>query len=217
MVAKNNYHNNDRITTFNNKNSKHETKQFKIDIFIQSILNLKNIKRTGWLAKGKILHGESIADHSYSLSALCMFFSDIMGLDTHKVIKMCIIHDLAEAIIGDVMPGEVPNKEKKFKENEAMKSILFSLPPRLSNSYMHIWKEFISNRSKEAKLVHNLDKLEMMLQAKEYSLQGYPIKHLTQFFEFTKNHYDKEKNYSLYEIPYVANILKNLKYQIDKK
>lgn len=211
MFNTNNSSNKGRFTPFNNKNPKHETKEFKIDIFIQSVLKLKKIKRTGWLAKGKILDGESIADHSYSLSALCMFFSDIMGLDTHKVIKMCIIHDLAEAIIGDVMPGEVPKKEKRFKENEAMKSILFSLPSNISISYMNIWKEFISNRSKEAKLVHNLDKLEMMLQAKEYSVQGYPIKHLAEFLKFTKSPYDGEKNYTLYEIPYVANILKNLK------
>lgn len=210
MFDINNYPNSDRTIKINNDHSNHDTKDFNIDIFIQSIFMLKKIKRTGWLVKGKILNGESVADHSYSLSALCMVFSDIMGLDTHKVLKMCIIHDLAESIIGDIMPGEVPDKEKKFKENEAMKSILFSLPSSIQISYMKIWKEFLSNGSKEARLVHNLDKLEMMLQAKEYSVQGYPIKNLVQFLKFTKKSYDQEENYSLLNIPYIKNILKNL-------
>ncbi|MFB5599640.1 MAG: HD domain-containing protein [Nitrososphaeraceae archaeon] len=216
MFDNNNYPNSDRTIEINNEHSNHDIKDFNIDIFIQSIFMLKKIKRTGWLVKGKILDGESIADHSYSLSALCMIFSDIMGLDTHKVLKMCIIHDLAESIIGDIMPGEVPDKEKKFKENEAMKSILFSLPSSIKISYMKIWKEFLSNGSKEARLVHNLDKLEMMLQAKEYSVQGYPIKNLVQFLEFTKKSYDQEENYSLLNIPYIKNILKNLNNLINK-
>jgi putative hydrolase of HD superfamily len=139
-----------------------------------------------------------------------MVFSDTLGLDTSKVIKMCIIHDLAESITGDITPGEVSDKEKKFKENKAMKSILFSLPLSIQISYMNLWKEFLLNRSEEAQLVHNMDKLEMMLQAKEYSVQGYPTKNLEQFFKFAEKSYDKNEKYSLYDIPYVANILKNL-------
>ena len=97
-----------------------------------------------------------------------------------------------------------------------MNSILLSLPSSLKISYTKIWKEFLSNRSKEARLVHNLDKLEMMLQAKEYSVQGYPIENLAPFFKITERFYDQEKNYSLSNIPYIKNILKNLNNPMDK-
>lgn len=217
MYTPNHVKDDNRIIDISNSVSNNESHDVDIDTFIQSIFRLKKIKRTGWLAKGKILNGESIADHSYSLSALCMVFSDILGLDTEKVMKMCIIHDLAESIIGDIMPGEIPEKEKKMKETKAMKSILFSLPVSVRIDYIGIWKEFLLNGSKEAQLVHKVDKLEMLLQAREYLLQGYPNRYLEQFFKSIEKYCNQEDNQSLYGILGISNMLKNLKYSLDKK
>ena len=217
MYTPNHVKDDNRIIDISNSISNNESHDVDIDTFIQSIFRLKKIKRTGWLAKGKILNGESIADHSYSLSALCMVFSDILGLDTEKVMKMCIIHDLAESIIGDIMPGEIPDKEKKMKENKVMKSILFSLPVSVRIDYFGIWKEFLLNGSKEAQLVHKVDKLEMLLQAREYLLQGYPNRYLEQFFKSIEKYCNQEDNPSIYGILGISNILKNLKYSLDKK
>ncbi|MGE5782296.1 MAG: HD domain-containing protein [Nitrososphaerales archaeon] len=217
MYTPNHVKDDNRIIDISNSISNNESHDVDIDTFIQSIFRLKKIKRTGWLAKGKILNGESIADHSYSLSALCMVFSDILGLDTEKVMKMCIIHDLAESIIGDIMPGEIPDKEKKMKENKVMKSILFSLPVSVRIDYFGIWKEFLLNGSKEAQLVHKVDKLEMLLQAREYLLQGYPNRYLEQFFKSIEKYCNQEDNQSLYGILGISNMLKNLKYSLDKK
>lgn len=217
MYTPNHVKDDNRIIDISNSVSNNESHDVDIDTFIQSIFRLKKIKRTGWLAKGKILNGESIADHSYSLSALCMVFSDILGLDTEKVMKMCIIHDLAESIIGDIMPGEIPDKEKKMKENKVMKSILFSLPVSVRIDYFGIWKEFLLNGSKEAQLVHKVDKLEMLLQAREYLLQGYPNRYLEQFFKSIEKYCNQEDNQSLYRILGISNMLKNLKYSLDKK
>lgn len=217
MYTPNHVKDDNRIIDISNSVSNNESHDVDIDTFIQSIFRLKKIKRTGWLAKGKILNGESIADHSYSLSALCMVFSDILGLDTEKVMKMCIIHDLAESIIGDIMPGEIPDKEKKMKENKVMKSILFSLPVSVRIDYFGIWKEFLLNGSKEAQLVHKVDKLEMLLQAREYLLQGYPNRYLEQFFKSIEKYCNQQDNQSLYGILGISNMLKNLKYSLDKK
>lgn len=217
MYTPNHVKDDNRIIDISNSVSNNESHDVDINTFIQSIFRLKKIKRTGWLAKGKILNGESIADHSYSLSALCMVFSDILGLDTEKVMKMCIIHDLAESIIGDIMPGEIPDKEKKMKENKVMKSILFSLPVSVRIDYFGIWKEFLLNGSKEAQLVHKVDKLEMLLQAREYLLQGYPNRYLEQFFKSIEKYCNQEDNQSLYGILGISNMLKNLKYSLDKK
>ena len=217
MYTPNHVKDDNRIIDISNSVINNESHDIDIDTFIQSIFRLKKIKRTGWLAKGKILNGESIADHSYSLSALCMVFSDILGLDTGKIMKMCIIHDLAESIMGDIMPGEIAEKEKKMKENKVMKSILFSLPVSIRTDYIAIWKEFLLNESEEAQLVHKVDKLEMLLQAREYFLHGYPIRYLEQFFKSIEKYCNKEDNPSLYGILGISNMLKNLKYSLTKK
>ena len=217
MHKQNDVKDDNRIIDISSSVINNESNDVNINTFIQSIFRLKKIKRTGWLAKGKILNGESIADHSYSLSALCMVFSDILGLDTGKIMKMCIIHDLAESIMGDIMPGEIAEKEKKMKENKVMKSILFSLPVSVRTDYIAIWKEFLLNESEEAQLVHKVDKLEMLLQAREYLLQGYPNRYLKQFFKSIEKYCNQEDNQSLYGILGISNMLKNLKYSLDKK
>ena len=75
--------------------------------FFQSVLRLKRVKRAGWISKVKVHNPESVADHTYSMCAMCMVLSDLLRLDTERVLKMVILHDLAESIIGDYMPGEL--------------------------------------------------------------------------------------------------------------
>jgi 5'-deoxynucleotidase YfbR-like HD superfamily hydrolase len=103
-----------------------------------------------------------------------------------------------------------------MKETKAMKSILFSLPVSVRIDYIGIWKEFLLNGSQEAQLVHKVDKLEMLLQAREYLLQGYPIRYLEQFFKSIEKYCNQEDNQSLYGILGISNMLKNLKYSLDK-
>ena len=96
-----------------NNNDDDDNDFYKFNNLVEYLFKLKNLKRTGWISKAKILRAESVADHSYSLTALSMVFSDLLGLDTEKVMKMCIIHDLAESIIGDYMPEELSIVKKK--------------------------------------------------------------------------------------------------------
>ena len=160
---------------------------YKFNNLIEYLLKLKNLKRTGWISKAKILRAESVADHSYSLTALSMVFSDLLGLDTEKVMKMCIIHDLAESIIGDYMPEELSIVEKKKKEDDAMKIVISSFPDKISLLYSKMWKEFSSNQTKEARLVKQLDKVEMFLQANHYLKNGYSYEFLSPFLRVLDN------------------------------
>ena len=160
---------------------------YKFSNLIDYILKLKTIKRTGWISKAKILKAESVADHSYSLTALSMVFSDFLGLDTEKVIKMCIIHDLAESIIGDYMPDEISIGEKQIKEDDAMKIVISSFPDKIAVLYSNIWKEYCLNQTKEARLVKQLDKIEMFLQANQYLKNGYSYEFLSQFLQVLDN------------------------------
>ena len=160
---------------------------YKFNNLIEYLLKLKNLKRTGWISKAKILRAESVADHSYSLTALSMVFSDLLGLDTEKVMKMCIIHDLAESIIGDYMPEEISIVEKKKKEDDAMEIVISSFPDKISLLYSKMWKEFSSNQTKEARLVKQLDKVEMFLQANHYLKNGYSYEFLSPFLHVLDN------------------------------
>jgi putative hydrolase of HD superfamily len=102
------------------------------------------------------------------MSVLAMVLSDIKNLNTEKIIKMSLLHDWAESKIGDFMPGEVTNEEKNRLEEEAMIDILSNLPDKIQNDYYSIWNDYNNNISLESKFVHQLDKLEMILQAKIY-------------------------------------------------
>ena len=102
------------------------------------------------------------------MSVMAMILSDIKNLNTEKIIKMSLLHDWAESKIGDFMPGEVTNEEKCILEDKAMAEILSILPDKIQNDYQNIWNDYSSNISLESKFVHQLDKLEMILQAKIY-------------------------------------------------
>ena len=113
-----------------------------IESFFQKVLMLKTIPRQGWKEKLEINHPESVADHSYTVTAMSMVLSDLEGLNTEKIIKMALLHDLAESVIGDITPGSMKNDDKITKENHAMKKILMNLPSEIRKSYFKIWDEY---------------------------------------------------------------------------
>ena len=157
-----------------------------IEDFFQKVLELKNVPRQGWKEKLGINNPESVAEHSYSTSVMSMIISDLEGLNSEKIIKMALLHDLAESIIGDITPDQITKNEKINKENHAMKQILKNLPNKITESYFEIWNEYQENSSQEAKLIHDIDKLEMAFQAKFYQNNGISKEKLQTFFNTAK-------------------------------
>ena len=149
--------------------------------FIQYVLQLKSVKRAGWVSKVHVSNPESVADHTFSMCAISMVLSDMLGLNTEKVMKMVILHDLAESIIGDYMPAEITKKHKLSREKKAMDSILCCLPSDIRSNYRKIWHEYIANKTYVARFVHRTDKIDMILQARQYAKQGYSRKLLSHF------------------------------------
>ena len=137
------------------------------DFFFQ-IAGLKKLPRSGWKIKVGLENSESVAEHSYMMSVMSMVLSDLKSLNSEKVIKMSILHDWAESKIGDFMPDEIGYDKKSELENYAMTEILESLPEKIQFNYQEIWDEFLIRNTPESRLVHELDKLEMALQAKIY-------------------------------------------------
>lgn len=73
---------------------------------------LKTQKRTGWVREG-IKGPESIADHMYRMAMLSLLSEEDEELDIAKCVQMAVVHDLAEAIVGDIAPSDGISKEEK--------------------------------------------------------------------------------------------------------
>jgi putative hydrolases of HD superfamily len=132
---------------------------------------LKAEMRRGWVKKLGMARPESVADHSYRTALITMLFSDSLGLDTAKALRLALLHDLPEAIVGDAMPEERSGKRKIELETKAMEEILSELSEEQRALYLEAWEEFIDGKSPEARLVRQADKLEMAIQAWEYANQ----------------------------------------------
>jgi putative hydrolase of HD superfamily len=100
---------------------------------------------------------------------MTMVFSDSRKLDTEKALRLALLHDLPEALEGDAMPEERSGTSKVAVESDAMNRLLNDLPPGLRSLYRDAWEEFVEGKTEEAKLVRQLDKLEMAIQAWEYA------------------------------------------------
>jgi putative hydrolase of HD superfamily len=151
--------------------------------FLKTAINLKKISRQGWIDKLSLNNPESVADHSYSMAIIGMVISDLQNYDSEKIIKMILLHDLAESKIGDHTPEQLSKEEKKKLENNAFDEIIKNLPDLIKLQYLQIWQEYQESNSLESKIVHQIDKLEMALQAKIYEKDGYSQDKLESFFE----------------------------------
>lgn len=154
--------------------------------FFYLVAELKKIPRSGWKNKVGIEHPESVADHSYGIAVMAMVLSDLHGFDTGKIIKMALLHDLAESLTGDFMPGEITPENKKVAEDDAMKEILSKIPQHVADQYMKLWQEYSNHQTKESILLHDVDKLEMAIQAVKYSSEGFSAEKLRIFFDSAK-------------------------------
>ncbi|MBS3057272.1 MAG: HD domain-containing protein [Candidatus Diapherotrites archaeon] len=150
--------------------------------FFQNAGKLKNIKRTGWKLMG-IKNPESVAEHSFRLAVMAFALAPRFGLDAEKCAVLALIHDLPEAYTGDISHAGVPGKQQIANENKAMKKLIAKLEPKTKNGILKLWNEFIDEKSREAELIQQLDKLEMALQAFYYEKKKFTRRSLQVFFD----------------------------------
>lgn len=141
----------------------------KIIDFAKYIGKLKQTKRIGW-KNFKVPESESVAEHSFRVAVLAMVLAPKFKLDVEKVVKMAIVHDVGEAIVGDIVKqyGEkmIPNiKQIRKNEEKALKKI-FSLIN--GTEYIKLYQEYEGMKTKESLFVKQIDRLEFMMQALEF-------------------------------------------------
>ncbi|KAH9893216.1 HD domain-containing protein [Cubamyces lactineus] len=156
--------------------------------FFHILERLKTQKRTGWVDH-KVPGPESISDHMYRMAILAMCASD-PDLDVSKCVMMALVHDLAEAQVGDIAPREgIPKAEKRRLEAEAMHNFVHEM---LHNSpsaqrIEALWREYEEGETKEAQFVKDLDRFEMACQAAEYE-RNHGMRTLQPFFDSSLPH-----------------------------
>lgn len=148
-------------------------KQIQNDIitFYFQYNQLKNIYRQGFLQKfgAKAEQCESIADHTFSVSLLCMSIIEKyeLELDLLKCLKLCIIHELGEIYAGDFTPFDNISEEDKHElEKQGVEKVLECL--EFENDFLKLWLEYENQKTDESIFVKELDKIEFLLQAAAY-------------------------------------------------
>jgi len=153
--------------------------------FWKLALRLKNEPRRGWFQKVGLKEIESVADHSFGVAILSLFEAERRGYDVGHVLKLALVHDLEEAITGDLTPKDkrmLTAKIVSHRKKVANERILANLPLRQKQGYQRTWKELVAGRTREARLVKDLDKLEMALQARYYESEGASVKEIKDFY-----------------------------------
>lgn len=116
---------------------------------------------------------------------MAIISADVPGINRDRCVKMAVVHDIAEAIVGDITPSDgIPKEEKSRRERAAIDEMCSLLGGGIAaEEVKELWLEYENNASAEANLVKDFDKVEMILQALEYeTTQG---KVLNDFYEST--------------------------------
>jgi putative hydrolase of HD superfamily len=204
MSCNNNNNNNNNISAHGVDAAEVANAKNTID-FLTMARGLKTTPRTGWVLQKAGPRIESVADHSWRISLMAMVASSpsisssassstssiTQQYDTNRCIKMALVHDLAEATVGDITPHcGVSDNTKHELELRAITEMTQKLTIGLlstvddvsssssssnigvGNEILELWKEYEEGVTDNAKLVKDMDKLEMILQALEYENDG---------------------------------------------
>ncbi len=143
----------------------HATEIASVLGFVRAAERLKCELRHSWLSDGR---QESVAEHSWMMSLLAILLGGRLAgdLDQAKVLKMAVLHDIAEAITGDIPSFEESRRQddKPANEAKAMDELSAMLPETMAGELREIWQEYEAHESAEAKFVTALDKLEVQIQ-----------------------------------------------------
>ncbi|CAO1622549.1 unnamed protein product [Sympodiomycopsis kandeliae] len=171
---------------YNEEGEEEETDWSKVLHFMHRVECLKKNKRTGWLHH-RVQSAESIADHMYRMAILAMLCPN--DVDIGKCVMLALVHDLAEAEVGDLTPLDgVPKEEKTRREAAALEYLVHDLlgasPAALRLEAL--WHEYEDRKTLESKLVKDLDRFELLLQAVEYERE-HDIVDLQPFFTCSRD------------------------------
>ena len=107
---------------------------------------------------------ESVAEHSWRIALMAMLLKpEFPEVDTDRVIRMCLIHDLGEAFTGDI-PAFDKTEADIAREDAEFDAWVRTLPIGTREEFTELLLEMNAQQTAEAKLYKALDKLEAVIQ-----------------------------------------------------
>ena len=137
--------------------------------FLRAAERLKVTTRSAFTSAGR---AESVAEHTWRLCLMALVVApEFPNVDFARLVKICIVHDLGEAVGGDVPAPEQARRlsagiatGKGDAERRDLLSLVAQLPATLRDEIVALWDEYEAAASPEARLAKALDKLETILQ-----------------------------------------------------
>ena len=132
--------------------------------FLRRIETLKTNPRHAYTAGGV---RETVAAHSWRTALLAMLLApEFPELDMNKVIRMCLIHDLGEAVTGDI-PAFEKTDEHRSQERLALAQLVDTAPAADAAQMHALFAEMDALGTPEARLYKALDRIEAVIQHNE--------------------------------------------------
>ncbi|HVL21094.1 MAG TPA: HD domain-containing protein [Amaricoccus sp.] len=129
--------------------------------FFRAAEALKDTLRSGYTLRGR---PESTAEHSWRLCLMALTLADALPeIDVARLIELLIVHDLGEAVVGDV-PAPEQQGDKTAEERVAVVALLAPLPAPARDRLLARWDEYNAAATPEARAAKGLDRLETVLQ-----------------------------------------------------
>lgn len=149
--------------------------------FLGKIEKLKSVPRHCVTADGVV---ENVAAHSWRLALMAFLLKDELGeIQIDRVIRMCLIHDIGEAVTGDI-PAFEKTESHEATEKEAVDGLLRMLPEPLYQELGAMFEEMEALETKEARVYKALDKLEAVIQHNQSDIRTWlPLE-----YELQKTH-----------------------------
>lgn len=148
---------------------------------------LKTLDRTGWTLRGQSPGAESVAAHSYGVALAAMMLADEVrargvALDMEKVLRIALMHDWAEARLGDMPRTAVEYfgaATRKTAERAAFDDMVKTVAG--AESYRALHADYEERESLEARLVKAADIIDLLVQALAFERAG--ARGLDEFWE----------------------------------
>jgi len=131
--------------------------------FLDAAAALKDTMRSGYTHAGR---QEDVAAHSWRVALLgASMVRAFPEVDAARLLKMCLLHDLGEAISGDIpAPEQTGQSDKAVQERADYQQIIAPLPPDLRTEFLELWDEYEAAETPTAQLAKAVDKLETLQQ-----------------------------------------------------
>jgi len=134
---------------------------------------------------------ETIGSHSFGVVFISWIIAEKENANVEKTIKMALIHDLLEGIMGDLTPLDKNYHIKDILEKEALIKLDNLLPKELKSEVKSLINELLENKTIESIIVTEADKLDTIFQAYSYEkkIHGTNIDDSTfsEFFDSAQN------------------------------